>query len=326
MDDTASQVSDTDCFIFSELAKENIEKDELSAMIQSLRPSPPSSPTPSVSSSSRLQSAIDQLQQQHQSFSSSTEAPPPAAEPHYHIDPPTHRSTPQASSSSSSSSSTKQVDWDQIFKNTQYVPKNAFNDINVEEENNNPQTRREKQEILFQLLKDYKDESVGQWTMDLPLFELKYELSRRQEFKDEKSKIEFMRSVLKGILTGLEFLNKKFGPLLELDGWAKEATEDMSKYDRALIALYHKYFKRKQLNPIAEILWLILGSMALYHIQHKYLGGGNSKKHQAQEEFYDNYHDIDPPPQQQAFNKPGRRKNANFDLGSILKLFAQMGR
>jgi len=218
------------------------------------------------------------------------------------------------------------IDWKQMFKDTEFIPED-FSDINVEEENRNPQIRRQKQEVLFQLLKTYPGESKGQWNMRMPLFELKYELLRREQFKEEQDQIAFMKEMMKMILTGLEMLNEKFGPFLELKGWSRSVTADMSRYDRCMKALYHRYFRKKQMNPVMEMLWLIVGSAIMWHIQSKFLGGAPKEAPKPNEgQFFNNVHDIKPPPDgpKFPFNSAGPAQGApGINIASLLKLFTR---
>jgi hypothetical protein len=140
-----------------------------------------------------------------------------------------------------------------------------------------------------------------------------------------------MKEMMKMILTGIEIVNEKFGPILQLKGWAQSVTSDMSRYDRCLRALYHRYFRKKQMNPIMELMWLIVGSAAMWHMQNKFLGGAatqethkNTTDKQNDQEFFNNVHDIKPPPGGKVpFSKPGAGQKDSLNLGSLLKLFAR---
>lgn len=214
-----------------------------------------------------------------------------------------------------------------LFEDTEYIPED-FTEIDVGAENADPRIRREKQEILFNLLKKYPQESKGQWNMKLPLFELKYEFQRRQQFETEQDQLRFMKEAMKLILSGIEVANNKFGPILNLDGWSTYITSDMSKYDRCLTALYHRYFRNKQMNPIMELLWLIVGSAAMWHIKSKFMMGGPPENKEAREEseYLNKQHDIRPPPTKGGkvpFDRPGAPKPDAFNLSSLLKLFTK---
>ena len=194
-----------------------------------------------------------------------------------------------------------------------------FADVDVDTENKHPPTRREKQEILFQLLKEYPCESQGQWSLKMPLFELKYELSRRQKLQEETDQLCLMKQGLKMILMAIEAANSKFGPFLELKGWANSVTSDMSKYDRCLKAIYRRYFRRKTTHPVYELAWLIVGSAIMWHIQHKIVG-----KPSGYHPDFGHMHDIKPPPGVKVpFEQPGKAKSSSsgLNIASILKLF-----
>jgi hypothetical protein len=224
------------------------------------------------------------------------------------------------------------VNWDKMFKDTEFVPKD-FSDVNVEHENRDPLIRRQKQEILFQLLKAYPTESNGQWHMRMPLFELKYELHRREQFKEEEAQIKFMHEMMKMLLTGAEMMNDKFGPFLQLKGWSKSVTSDMSRYDRCMKALYHRYFRKTTMSPIMELLWLIVGSAIMFHVQEKFLGGATKAVYAdaSMREHTDSQNDIRPPPDATKFpygtSGPGRQhttaSGGGLNIGSLLKLFTQ---
>jgi hypothetical protein len=211
-----------------------------------------------------------------------------------------------------------------IFKQTQFLPAD-FTEIDVASENKDPKIRHEKQEILFNLLKRHENESRGQWNMNIPLFELKYELSRREKYQEEQDQLEFMKEVMKIILTSIEAANEKFGPFLHLKGWSESITRNMSKYDRCLTALYRKYFRRSSMNPIIELMWLIIGSAAMWHLQNRFLGPRTSPSasDKTEEQFFSNTHDIKPPPGRVPFSQPGAPSGPGLDLGKLLRLFTR---
>jgi hypothetical protein len=177
-----------------------------------------------------------------------------------------------------------------------------FADIDVEKENATPLTRREKQEVLFQLIKTYPDESQGQWSMKVPLVELKYEWSRREHFKQEQAQVDAMKLGLKLILHSIEAINQKIKSPIHLKGWARSATHDMSQYERPLRGLYYMYLKKRQMSPLVELGWIILTSAVMWHLQS---GSGRGPS-----EFED-VHDVPPP-------EP--KKKAGFDLGNLASL------
>lgn len=193
---------------------------------------------------------------------------------------------------------------------------NDFHDIDGQDENKNPTIRRQKQEILFQLLKEYPNEAKGQWTINVPLFELKYELKRRKTYETERDQIYFIKELLKMVIIGMEYGNKKLGNILELDGWAQSVTANMGQFDRCILALYRRYFKRKSMDPLVEFVWLLLGSMIMWHIQHKYLGASKTTGPSTNA-------NISPPPSQFSFNSAGP-STSTMDLSNLFNLVKGM--
>lgn len=188
---------------------------------------------------------------------------------------------------------TESVNWRQVFSDTEFKPED-FADINVEKENASPHTRREKQEVLFQLLKTYPEESKGQWSMSVPLVELRYEWSRREHFRQEQSQVDAMKMGLKMILHAIEAINTKVKSPIHLKGWARSATVDMSQYERPLRGLYYMYLRKRQMSPFAELGWIIITSAAVWHFQ-SVMGGPMPSE-------LDDVHDIPAPKKQKGFN------------------------
>jgi hypothetical protein len=80
------------------------------------------------------------------------------------------------------------------------------------------------------------------------------------------------------------------------------------------------------MNPTMELLWLIVGSAAMWHMKNKFLGGSSTEETSApkDKEFFDNVHDIKPPPGGKVpFSRPGNGQMDSFNIGSLLKLFAR---
>ena len=194
------------------------------------------------------------------------------------------------------------VNWRKMFADADFKPED-FADIDVEKENASPFTRREKQEVLFQLIKTYPEESQGQWTMSVPLVELKYELKRREHFREEQAQVDAMKVGLKLLLHSIEAINQKVKSPLRLKGWARHATHDMAQYERPLRGLYYMYLRKRQMSPLAELGWIIVTSAAMWHIQ-SVMGGSPPSE-------LDEVHDI-PAPQ--------AKKKQGLDLGSLAQL------
>lgn len=132
--------------------------------------SPPRSPARSPPRSplqSPVQSPRPSPQRSSQRSAQRSPEPPRTAPPRQEPAPQAKAPAPQAKAPAPGP-----VDWRKVFMDVEFRPED-FADIDVEKENATPLTRREKQEVLFQLIKSYPEESQGQWSMKVPLVELK---------------------------------------------------------------------------------------------------------------------------------------------------------
>ena len=137
---------------------------------------------------------------------------------------------------------------------------------------------REKQGYLLELekLRQQGVQLTKAYTMADTLEEIQYEYERIKMNQDSINAVNFMRDVMKLALTGVELANAKLGPVLHLDGWSKEVTSDMHRYDHCLERLYKKHWRKGSMSPESELLFLLLGSMIMYHFKSKYFGGTTS--------------------------------------------------
>lgn len=203
------------------------------------------------------------------------------------------------------------------YQETSYIPPNEYlsPEADVEEENKNPSIRHEKQQILFLFKKKYPSEHTN-FNIKMPLYELKYEYQQREDHQAEIEKLEFMKELLRIVLHGIEMANDHFGPIFMLKGWAASLTDDMTKFDRCLTGIYLQFFKKKKMSPIAELLWIIIGSLALWHMKSKM--GENPAQKSREKQVFSNIGQGKPAnaPRNQ-FDKPGGMPN----LASLLSMF-----
>lgn len=106
------------------------------------------------------------------------------------------------------------------------------------------------------------------------LAELEFEVAKQNAASSTENSVNFMRDMLRLVITGLEVGNNKLGPFLSMDGWAEATTRDMHRYDHALERIHRRYFRKHQMSPIMEMGWLLLGSLAMWHFKSKFLGSG----------------------------------------------------
>jgi hypothetical protein len=76
------------------------------------------------------------------------------------------------------------------------------------------------------------------------------------------------KSGIKFGIGGLEAVLKKTG-LTSVDGWYSESCKDMSKYNRPLLRIYKRYYRKTNMSPIMELGMLMFGSLAWIVFQNK---------------------------------------------------------
>ena len=105
------------------------------------------------------------------------------------------------------------------------------------------------------------------WSMEDNLEDMLLEVRRHVMAEDEKKNVEFMRDGLRLFVTGIEVVNNRLG-LLDLEGWANEASRDLEKHDENLGRIYRKYCRRStSRNPETEIAMAIASSMGMHHVK-----------------------------------------------------------
>ncbi len=104
------------------------------------------------------------------------------------------------------------------------------------------------------------------------LEDIKYEYERQKMNLDCINSVALMSDGLKLGLSGIEMLNNKLGPFLQLHGWSESVTQDMSRYNHVLERIYRKYWRHGSFNPLVELGMLLVGSMMMFHFQSKFLG------------------------------------------------------
>ena len=104
---------------------------------------------------------------------------------------------------------------------------------------------------------------------NMDIRDLQFLYTRTKTDSDTKSTVAFMKDIIKFGMSGVEGLNEWMGPYLRLRGWARHATQDMSRYDSALEKIYKRYWRHGSVNPFMELGMLIVGSAVIYHWQNK---------------------------------------------------------
>jgi len=114
---------------------------------------------------------------------------------------------------------------------------------------------------------------IRQFTMRDAHRDIELEYNRQKILLDTSQSVEFMSSGLQMALTGLEILNDRFGPWLELDGFSKSHAASPDKFKPALRRIYKRIWRRGTCNPWIELLFLLGGGILMHHFKRKLTGG-----------------------------------------------------
>lgn len=136
----------------------------------------------------------------------------------------------------------------------------------------------EKQGYLLELTK-FKQQGIEltrAYTMDDSLGDIQFEYERIKSNLATVNNVALIRDTLGFVFQGIEMANHKWGPILQLDGWADSLMQDRQRYDHVLERLYKKHWRLgSHVSPEAEFGWLIGSSMVKHHLKMKASGGAN---------------------------------------------------
>lgn len=104
------------------------------------------------------------------------------------------------------------------------------------------------------------------------------QFNRERVEREAESGVIFMKQMLKMGLQGIEMGNNRFGPWLQLDGFAEEASKDDEKYDAPLERIYLRIFRHGQMSPWVELAMLIGGSAFMCHMKNTMLNKAKARK------------------------------------------------
>ena len=126
--------------------------------------------------------------------------------------------------------------------------------------------------------------------------EMQFEIDYQENNQDVASAVAMMKGALGMGMTGIEMANAKWGPFLNLTGLSTTVATDMSRYNRPLEKIYRRYWRKRSMNPVLELLFLIGGSVLLTHFGNKggpaikmllstFLGGGGGGNSANEQKF-----------------------------------------
>ena len=136
----------------------------------------------------------------------------------------------------------------------------------AKEENEDYEVRAEKEAILQDLLNLSRPPTniklTREFDVDLhTLDELQFEFDRIQSELNANQMVDYAKQGIKFGVGGLEMFLKNSG-FAAVDGWYKNSCGDMSKYNRPLLKLYKRYWRKVSMSPTIELGMLLFGSLA----------------------------------------------------------------
>lgn len=137
----------------------------------------------------------------------------------------------------------------------------------------------EKQSVLVELhaLSRKGVQLSREFTMDDPIGDMTFELNRLQSDMVAADAAVIATDAMIMGMRGLEVANRKWGPILQLDGWADDARSKNDAYKNVFMRLYKKYVRKPGVaQPELALLGLIGGSAIMTHLDH--VEGGQAAK------------------------------------------------
>lgn len=105
------------------------------------------------------------------------------------------------------------------------------------------------------------------FSMASDLAEMQSDYERMVKDRDADSGIRFQKQVLVALVSGVEYLNKRFDPFdFHLDGWGETVSENITDYDDVLEELHAKYRGKAKMAPELKLLMMIVGSAFMFHM------------------------------------------------------------
>lgn len=147
--------------------------------------------------------------------------------------------------------------------------------------------RRRRHANLLQMgkMKQMGTKFTREFTIEDSSEEMQFEIDYQENNTAVVNAVSMMKGGLGLAFTGLEMGNAKLGPFLNLTGLSASACSDMSRYNAPLEKIYRRFFRKREMNPIQELLFLVGGTVLLTHFGNKggpmikallsmFLGGG----------------------------------------------------
>lgn len=238
-------ISETDMLIFRrlcnpqkvDLSNEPPEDVKLSPLPKTSRPPPPaySSPPPKSTFAKALETPAKRMPPPPPSFREGPRAAPPSppAYPSPHRPPPSPPAAP--------------------------APEDPSAEMH----------RRHANLLHLEKMRQMGTKLTREFTMEDSSEVTQFEIDYQENNQSVTNAVGMMKGAIGLGFTGLEMANAKFGPFLNLTGLSASACQDMSRYNQPLERIYRRFFRKKAMSPVTELLMLIFGTIFMTHFGNK---------------------------------------------------------
>ena len=129
----------------------------------------------------------------------------------------------------------------------------------------------EKQDLVYKFYRlEQKGINVGKkFNLHSDISEMRSEYKKITRDAEVNSSLKFSKRMLLAVVSGAEFLNKRYDPLgVELNGWSESVMENMGDgdYDNVFERLHDKYAGKVNTPPELELMLSLAGSAIMFHM------------------------------------------------------------
>ena len=97
--------------------------------------------------------------------------------------------------------------------------------------------------------------------------EIRTEYKRITYQIEVEQSVKFQRRMLMAMVTGLEFLNKRYDPFaVYLDGWSDDMMRNVDEYVNVFEELHNKYKTKMSVAPEVKLIMMVGGSAMMFHL------------------------------------------------------------
>ena len=128
---------------------------------------------------------------------------------------------------------------------------------------------KKKQELLVKLMALEKKgvNLTKNYSLKSSLEEIEFEYNTQKHAAEVEASVHFQQKILMAVVTGVEFLNKKFDPIgAKLDGWSESVMDNITDYEEIFQKLHEKYSEKASMPPELQLLVTLVGSGFMFHL------------------------------------------------------------